>query len=323
MDKLYRHIEQFYPDMYTLAVPYVLIGLFVLILLLAVFKKWKLAIFLSICTIVLNIWSETFAMHLCHLFAYEKEDSDIRIMTFNINASSKDFDQRYEKIYQAIKESESDVVMINEHNGNVGIVSKFDSLLLQQYPYSSKDSIKGFDNIFISKKPLKKIKLISITPKKKMLLATIDDNQDKDIHLLACHLSSNNYIETGKVEVDTIRSKTGAQIYKRALMSGYEQRREVADSIYKYALNNINTDRLIILGDMNDICGSYTLRKIESIGLKDAWWSKGFGIGCTRDVRFLHFRLDHILVGKEFIIKHVYIPETGNLSDHRPLVVTI
>lgn len=106
-------------------------------------------------------------------------------------------------------------------------------------------------------------------------------------------------------------------------MSGYEHRREEADSLYNYALNNLDTERLVILGDMNDICGSYTLRKIESIGLKDAWWRKGFGIGCTRDVRFLHFRLDHILVGKMFKVKNVYIPETGTLSDHRPLVVTI
>lgn len=141
MDKLYRHIEQFYPDMYTLIVPYVLIGCFALIILLAVLKKWKLAIFLSICAITLNIWSETFAMHLCHLLPYEKEESDLRIMTFNIYASGEDFADRYEKIYQAIKDSESDVVMINEHNGNAEIMAKFDSLLLQQYPYSSKDSI--------------------------------------------------------------------------------------------------------------------------------------------------------------------------------------
>ena len=72
---------------------------------------------------------------------------------------------------------------------------------------------------------------------------------------------------------------------------------------------------VIVLGDMNDVGGSKTIRQIESVGLKDAWWEGGFGYGATIH-KPLPYRIDHILYSKQLKLNRVKVISSEGLSDH-------
>ena len=82
------------------------------------------------------------------------------------------------------------------------------------------------------------------------------------------------------------------------------------------------------MGDMNDISGSYTLRRIEaaellrqgSAELADAWWKGGFGYGTTYHDPGLRLRLDHILYDEDRLtLSDIKVIDT-DASDHNALV---
>ena len=82
------------------------------------------------------------------------------------------------------------------------------------------------------------------------------------------------------------------------------------------------------MGDMNDISGFYTLRRIEaaellrqgSAELADAWWKGGFGYGTTYHDHGLRLRLDHILYDEHCLtLSDVNVIDT-DASDHNELV---
>lgn len=318
-----RLVAFFHSDMSALTVPYIFEVLAVIAIILLIFRRWKLAIPFAIAAIFVNIASETFPMHFSHFFQQEKENGDLRIMTFNIHSNDSCFDSCYQDIADVIIKSGSDIVLLNEALESRENSNRFDSLLMSHFLYSTKDSFSSKSNVFYSMVPVTSFQILQTTELNYFPFAKFSIN-GQEISFLGCHLNSNNYLEDKtRLEVDSIRTRAEAKEYKGAVQVGYSKRRLEVDSICRFLPKNCDLQNLVILGDMNDICGSYTLRTLESLGLKDAWWNKGFGIGCTRDVRFLHFRLDHILVGNNFEIKDVKVPDTGELSDHEPVVVTL
>ena len=114
--------------------------------------------------------------------------------------------------------------------------------------------------------------------------------------VVGCHLSSSNH----------------------HIRAGYENRAKEADAIYE----SIKDERypLIVMGDMNDISGSYAVERIKDAGLEDAWWKGGCGYGATFCEGWLRLRLDHILFKKDKLdLKQVKVIDS-NLSDHYALV---
>lgn len=102
------------------------------------------------------------------------------------------------------------------------------------------------------------------------------------------------------------------------LKEGYRNRTLEADAIYE-ALQH-ESYPAIVMGDMNDISGSYTLGRIESAGLTDAWWKGGFGYGTTYHDHGLRLRLDHILYDEERLtLSDVKVIDT-DASDHNAFV---
>ena len=80
---------------------------------------------------------------------------------------------------------------------------------------------------------------------------------------------------------------------------------------------------IIIAGDLNDISGSKTLKKLQNtLSLNDAWWKAGFGYGATSLSKHLYFRLDHILFSSHFKAKSIEIPKE-DFSDHYPIVTNL
>lgn len=132
------------------------------------------------------------------------------------------------------------------------------------------------------------------------------------IVIYCCHLTSNLLMLSS--------DKWGG------LKEGYRNRTLEADAIYE-ALQH-ESYPVIVMGDMNDISSSYTLRRIESVGtlrhgsagLTDAWWKGGFGYGTTYHDHGLRLRLDHILYDEDRLtLSDVKVIDT-DASDHNALV---
>ena len=92
------------------------------------------------------------------------------------------------------------------------------------------------------------------------------------------------------------------------------------DSIYKVCINEIRP--LIVMGDFNDVSGTYPINRLKEAGLKDAWWEAGKGYGTTFHEGWLKLRIDHILYDYEKIKLVGVKVMDNNLSDHNALMAT-
>lgn len=134
----------------------------------------------------------------------------------------------------------------------------------------------------------------------------ISDNTDTFV--IFCYHMSSNLVNQAK------------NLYI-GIKNGYAKRAKEADLLY----NALSKEKYptIVIGDLNDISGSYTLRKIESAGMFDSWWKGRFGCGCTYHKGGMYFRLDHILYSRDqFDMCDIKIPYS-NVSDHYPIVVDL
>lgn len=78
----------------------------------------------------------------------------------------------------------------------------------------------------------------------------------------------------------------------------------------------------IVMGDMNNIGGLYTVRRIEQGSMADAWWKVGIGYGCTFYKYAFRLRFGHILYDeKRMLLKDVTIHD-AELSCHNALLAS-
>jgi endonuclease/exonuclease/phosphatase (EEP) superfamily protein YafD len=67
--------------------------------------------------------------------------------------------------------------------------------------------------------------------------------------------------------------------------------------------------------------GSYVYQEVKG-GLKDAFVSKGLGLGRTYRKIFPTLRIDYILYNPDLLICKGYISPDVSLSDHNPVIAT-
>jgi endonuclease/exonuclease/phosphatase (EEP) superfamily protein YafD len=159
--------------------------------------------------------------------------------------------------------------------------------------------LSGTNSVFYSKHAVDSIAGIHTmgAKRRKSLNNRVHFFLDKDtLTIVGCHLSSSNH----------------------HVRMGYQKRKHEADAIYE----SIKDEKfpVIVMGDLNDISGSYAVERIKEAGLKDAWWKRGFGYGATFHDEWLRLRLDHILYQDDKLdLQYVKVIES-NLSDHNALV---
>ena len=142
--------------------------------------------------------------------------------------------------------------------------------------------------------------------------------KEKDtIALYGCHLASNNYTkELQYITPDSIKSYSTLTQYFNNIERAYQKRIRMAEAITCDASKMNN--RIIVLGDMNDVGGSKTIKLLENSGLKDAWWEGGFGYGSTIH-KPLPYRIDHILFSSQLRLNNVKVLSSDGVSDHDAL----
>jgi endonuclease/exonuclease/phosphatase (EEP) superfamily protein YafD len=75
------------------------------------------------------------------------------------------------------------------------------------------------------------------------------------------------------------------------------------------------------MGDMNDVPGTTTVRKIKFAGLKDAWWQGGCGYGSTYHDGWIKLRIDYVFYDDQQLkLKYVDVIGEKEWSDHRAII---
>ncbi|MCM1094267.1 MAG: endonuclease/exonuclease/phosphatase family protein [Lachnospiraceae bacterium] len=153
--------------------------------------------------------------------------------------------------------------------------------------------------------------------------------EGREVTIVNCHLQSLGLTPDDKAlyrELTDKESKPTRNELSQAkhniipkLLEAFKIRAEQADSISRFLADA--TDNVILMGDFNDVPGSYAYRTMINAGLKDAYNSCAFGPMVTYNDNRFYFRIDHIFYRGDMRAVRI---KRGNLksSDHYPLKAT-
>ena len=313
--------------MLILVVPIVVVLLF-LFAIIALCKKWKTTSALSLlCCIILNAFSQTFALHpFATGLVNIKSDDVLRVMTYNIHDEGDSLGGRLDEFVKSIDKKNIDVLVLCEVDTPYKSAVRFElNKVFSHYSYLKSHSTSP-TQVF-SKYPVTDIYQFEYhdengIPKTSGTWLMNLHTPQGEVKFTACHFSSNR---------DGLKEKpTGSFIswlptngeLVESLKLGYIKRgiesETLRDSLNKYDIPKI------VVGDFNDIGGSYTVRQIIGNDLSDAWWEGGFGFGFTYDMYHLLLRLDHVFYSdKDIELVGVKVLNDWKYSDHYPLVADL
>ena len=294
--------------MLPLLYPGIVIALFIAAFILSFCKKWRLAVLFVVLSILLNWWSQCFPFRLWPL-CEKTGPRSVRVMTFNIRNTKEKNGEKAEKLALLIGKNSPDIVCISElSKSNKRLL---DTLLTKDYPYTLYYRSHGFYSIY----PLSgKIALEEDSIKKGRVIKCLVVKTTDTLTLYGCHLASNNYsVDSKYITPDSIKSQRTLVQYAKNINLAYNNRIRLAGIITR-DVSQTNKP-IIVLGDMNDVGGSKTIRQIEKLGLKDAWWVGGLGYGATIH-NPLPYRIDHILYSHQLKLNNVKVVRSEGLSDH-------
>ena len=251
-----------------------------------------ITVFLAL--LFINTWFE-----ICPLHPYERDKdttADIKLYTLNVFSLGRDYKERQVRIAKSILDENPDIVFLCEFYLNRNKL--LDSVLTRTYKsYYKRRTLCAF----YSKHDIDSISEVfeSLYGKRhsQSVMAHFYKGNDT-LSIIGCHLSSSHY----------------------HVKEGFFRRKKESDVLYD--LINKESYPVIVLGDLNDISGSYTIRRVQQAGLSDAWWEGGCGYGTTFHDGWLRLRIDHILYPKRRLeLQNIKVVDSG-LSDHRALVAS-
>lgn len=298
--------------MLALSIPWILVLLLLLCVFLLIRKSYKHAIGLFVVTLLLNWRYSCFPINF--IFVHDGEGRTLKVMTFNIKGSGLDNEVKTSELTNLIIAEDADLVFLTEDmKGCAGLI---DSLLCREYHYNQYE--RYATNRLYSKYPLGQMERIKIDDYRFSYVFHCGLLLGRDsINLFPCHLMSNNITpERERQDADSIATADGLFDYIKNLDYASDIRQKQIVSITDRMDKSVPT---IVLGDMNDVCGSIALNMLECAGLKDAWWEGGFGYGATIHHPF-PFRIDHIFYSEGLKLINVKVVDSKGLSDHDALV---
>lgn len=286
--------------MMPLVLPYIIIGLIISSIFLLIFRKWLFSLILVITTISINIFAEYYT---ANISSDNKESGKIIVIaTNNIHSQGVYLDKfrdEPDSLYEILINLNADILLLQEFDSTR--CAKLTNLLAYDgyRLYQNKHALTYGENAIYSRYPVENV---TFDNNGFFMYASLNLNGSK-VFFVNCHFTSNN--------VSSILSK-GDLLNKQNLLDcvrNVERSGDLRESEACHLRNKIDSCLnlnipVILAGDINDVGGSKTIRKLEgngSIALKDAWWSSGFGIGNTyHGYRWLNLRIDHIFYSKHF-----------------------
>lgn len=297
------NIEVFFP----LLAPWIGLSFILLLVIILLTRKYKAALLLLFLLIAVDcIW---------RIFPFKNlyPVGDICFRVFEWNANYSDRLTQYDaNVTSFVLENNADFVFLSEYSSTFS--PKVDSALCETYPYKREVKNDVLWNDFYSMYPIKSYKVICDNERGFICVCDLNFN-NIDLRLYCLHLHSNNLVNGETFYPDSIADRGGIERYLENYKAASEIRREQAELI----MRDLSDAPCIVMGDMNDVCGSPCMKVFADAGLRDAWWEGGFGYGATIH-RPLPYRIDHVMYGKGLKLKGIKKVSSKGLSDHDALV---
>lgn len=308
--------------MWVLFLP-LLLGLLLIIALIAAVKRWwKAAVALVLAVVLLNVWGEVISFgNLLGGWSNQGSDSELKVLSWNIHGGDADT-LRYNAIAKRILEEDADIVFVAECF--LETTDIMDELLRNRYPYINYDKDKTmiyYWHHIYSKFPITHSDAIEVEGGNEVIMSGSIDVHGKVVDIYGAHLTSNNYDEPkmGQQSVERISGGRSLWNYMKGVETASKQRKLEAETIVDSIAARGRC--ALIVGDMNDICGSRPLQVFKRAGFKDAWTEAGFGYGATIH-KPLPYRIDHIFFQCGMKLLEIKKVSANGLSDHDALVAT-
>ena len=317
------------PTYFVMLMPIWTLVMFIWIVFWACCKKWGYALIL-VCIMALTFgqWRNVIVINK----PMNKETETVKILTFNTHIFNNHNDEGFEKIADFIKESNADIVCLQEfgyyHRYGASkreILKFFDSI----YPYRHlwfKNQNKWGENglATFSKYPIINKKKIEYQSADNVSIYSDIVIGNDTIRVINNHLESNKLNKEDRKFAEKLIGESNKQ---EILDAG----KKVSNRIASGALNRVQQAKavqdvikttdypIIALGDFNDVALSYTYSTIRN-DLQNAYAMGGsWGYHWTYNKNAMLFAIDHILVDKKFIIINSDIHKDMKISDHYPL----
>lgn len=267
--------------------------------------KWVLLVGFVATLVAVNIHFEMIPLHFCSGIG---NGCGIRVLSYNVHSEADGFRTSSTKMAAIIMEEEPDFVYLTEYYE--GTDEALQEALEHHYPYMNRKHRWGANDgdAFFSTWEMDSIYRFSMSGHFSAIYRVQIHKDTDTLAVYCCHLSSNNLkLEDGRWA---------------SLDKGRKLRAKEADVIVE-ALEQEQYPA-IVMGDMNDVSGSYAMRRLESAGLSDAWWKGGLGYGSTYSEDWLKLRIDHILYDKKKLkLQFVDVIGDYKYSDHSAVVAEL
>ncbi|MDR1003750.1 MAG: endonuclease/exonuclease/phosphatase family protein [Prevotellaceae bacterium] len=300
-------------------------------------RRFKTAL-LPLITILL-CWSQVSTYLPINSHTDKLPEGCIKLLSYNIMA----FDGAAKKegenpILNYLKESGADIMCLQEYftrKNPAGLTQEDVAHALAAYPYHDIQpigSVKGYSNRIAcySKYPILSSKRVAFESQYNgaVIYELLIDNDT--VMLINNHLESNRLTKDDKVVYENLLNlpeqmripdkeevKSGARLLINKLAEASTIRAQQVDTLARKIADSTRS-YIISCGDFNDTPISYTLHTLTG-HLKDAFGQSGRGLGISFNQNKFYFRIDHILVSRNWKTYNCTVDNSIKESDHYPI----
>lgn len=297
--------------MISLIVPWTCLLLLVLCAICLYKRRWNIAFCLFVLLFLLNWYGRVFSVGSILSCAKSDVGKTLTVLSFNVNGKDS-IDGKAVQLARIVLLENADIVFLAEDFD--GVRDDLDSLLKKHYPYTTiQDDKQG--HYFYSLHPIDTTYRINVVKAHlSRLYPALFDVCGRKLKVYGIHLASNNYTESLEYfSPDSIERTSQINDYFENVKRASDFRCVEIDSLIADYERGICPT--LIVGDFNDVCASPVVRRLESVGMKDAWWAGGFGYGATI-FHPLPYRIDHVMYNDGLELLSMKKISANGLSDH-------
>lgn len=299
-------------------------------------RKWHFLISLVVLALSFNTLRAVFPINFPAKDQVDVE-ADFSLISYNTHANnmmSKHTAESPNPIMQYVLEQDPDILCIQEYlvSYNKNHLTEADiKKIFKKYPYQH-IQLQGASDwatygiATFSKFPILKRTKMPFESLYNLAMYTDIDVNGKVIRLFNCHLESNKLTEGDLLQARELATDPANEDIKgttlhlsRKLGSAYRIRSSQADMVADSIAASPYT--VLVAGDFNDVPASYVYTRIRG-NMKDAFVTKGTGLGWTFAQHIFRFRIDHVFYNSTLQLQQFKIDKDMKVSDHYPLLAT-
>lgn len=291
---------------------------------LVVYRRYALLSLLSF----LGCWGAVRTYFPVNLSSEGVPDNAIKILTYNTMAfdhGRRDLKDNPNPILEYLRNSNADIICLQEYILGSRLKKKDVDYALRAYPYRHYYKASGSNGLgCYSRFPILSAKPVEYKSRNNGSIAYEMAVNGDTVLVINNHLESNKLTEKDKEvyremmkDPDKQKVSAGSRLLLGKLAEASAIRASQADAIAR-VIAGFRGDGVIVCGDFNDSPLSYAHRVIGE-GLGDAFVQAGNGFGISYNQNRFYFRIDHILLSRNWTVHKCVVDNTIKDSDHYPV----